>query len=950
MKKTFYTNMILSLALLVNHQFANGQAAFKNENTKMVAKNHSGCAVTIVDWNGDGLDDIIRLSQGHDCFVEVQQTNSQFYTVHLGDFGSGNSAWAMTCADVDHNGYVDVIADGPGAIGLLKTDNNGTGAALTWLSNSGFFLQNATFADFNNDGWIDLFCCDDNDASHMYLNDGTGNLLVSTLVSFAVNPGMVYGNDPADSGNYGSVWVDFDNDGDMDLFVAHCRQASSSTSDFRRKDRLFVNDGNNNFTDQSSAYGIEVSSFAQTWTASFGDIDNDGDLDLMVTNHDRPSQILENDGTGHYTDITPTTGFCLNCTDTITPIESVMEDFDNDGYADIFVTGSNSRYFHNNGDKTFTRVNNLFNNNRMESFAIGDLNHDGYIDIYASYAGIYTNPTSVDDVIWTNKGGTNHFITLNLKGTVSNHSAIGARAMLYSSLGIQIREVRAGESYGTCNSEQLHFGMGAVTTIDSIIISWPAGGSQTIYAPAVDQFLTIIENTCVSPPSNLVANGPLHICAGQTLTVTAPAGYNYLWSNGDMTPSINITQIGEYNVQITEAGNNCPAVSATIIIPDETPVISAAGTLEFCSGQTVDLFGPAGVAGYMWSNGETTQNITVAQSGTYTLDIQGFCSTWTSNQIAVNVHTAVAPTSNNVTLPVPGSTTITATGLNVSWYDAITGGNLMATGNNFTTPFLNNTTDYYVQTADVYGGGLGPVGIKYANPTYSGNTTNAKQIFTVTSNCTLISVKVYTDTPGDRLIELRDANNVLVNSLLVNVAVDSQVVMLNFPLTPGIGYRLGTNTGTNTTNFGFNSPRFKRNDTGVSYPYTIQNALSITGSDQGSSRYYYFFDWQVDVAPISCPSTRLLVTVTVTGTVGINEVAAHDMKIYPNPAKDKLFIEMENPLKSMITISDQVGRILQTETIQGKNNTIDISGIAAGIYHLKVQRENSEYIYKVIIQ
>ena len=94
----------------------------------------------------------------------------------------------------------------------------------------------------------------------------------------------------------------------------------------------------------------------------------------------------------------------------------------------------------------------------------------------------------------------------------------------------------------------------------------------------------------------------------------------------------------------------------------------------------------------------------------------------------------------------------------------------------------------------------------------------------------------------------------------------------------------------------------------------------------------------------------LLVTVTVTGTVGINEVAAHDMKIYPNPAKDKLFIEMENPLKSLITISDQIGRVLQTETIQGKNNTIDISGIAAGIYHLKVQRENSEYIYKVIVQ
>ena len=312
MKTTNYTKLFLSLLLLMAFQFTQAQLAFRNDNSKLVNPNfHSGCAITIIDWNNDGLDDIIRLSQGHDCYVEVRTIDQKYTTVHLGDFGTGNSAWAMTVADIDHNGYVDVVADGPNAIGVLMTNNTGTGATLSWLANSGFFLQNATFGDFNNDGWIDLFCCDDNDASHIYMNDGAGNLMVSSFINFALNPGITYGgnNDPADSGNYGSVWVDFDNDGDMDLFVAHCRQASSSTSDLRRKDRLFVNDGFNNFTDQSTAYGIEATSYAQTWTASFGDIDNDGDLDLMVTNHDIPSQIFENDGTGHYTDITATTGF-----------------------------------------------------------------------------------------------------------------------------------------------------------------------------------------------------------------------------------------------------------------------------------------------------------------------------------------------------------------------------------------------------------------------------------------------------------------------------------------------------------------------------------------------------------------------------------------------------------------------------------------------------------------
>ena len=130
----------------------------------------------------------------------------------------------------------------------------------------------------------------------------------------------------------------------------------------------------------------------------------------------------------------------------------------------------------------------------MESFAIGDLNHDGKTDIYGGYATIYTNPTNIDDVIWMNStNNNNHFVTLNLIGTVSNKGAIGARATVYSSLGNQIREVRAGENYGTCNSSMLHFGMGSVTTIDSIVVRFPSGITQTLVNPAVDQFIKLLK-------------------------------------------------------------------------------------------------------------------------------------------------------------------------------------------------------------------------------------------------------------------------------------------------------------------------------------------------------------------------------------------------------------------------------------------------------------------------
>ncbi|MBL7947670.1 MAG: VCBS repeat-containing protein, partial [Bacteroidia bacterium] len=409
------------------------QLSFTNANNKIAGPMYSGCAVTVTDVNFDGLDDILRMDQGHNVSLELQNRDGSFSNHYLTSIGSG-SAWAMTCADVDHNGWKDMIADGNSGIELVKIFESGGNitSTTTTLPNSGFFLQNATFCDMNNDGWIDLFCCDDNAVSKLYVNDGSGNLFPSTIVNFAINPGINYNGDPADSGNYGSCWIDFDNDHDLDLYVAHCRQSTSSPTDLRRINRLFVNDGNNNFTEAAGTYGIDIG--WQTWTASFGDIDNDGDLDLLLTNHDHTSQIFENDGTGHYTELTGT-GFNTN---TITPIESVFEDFDNDGYIDILVTGDEWVYYKNNGDKTFSQVSGLMANNGMLSFAIGDLNHDGFVDVYASYGDIYTNPTNIPDVLYLNNGNSNRFINFQLEGAASNKGAIGGRATIYGDFGVQV--------------------------------------------------------------------------------------------------------------------------------------------------------------------------------------------------------------------------------------------------------------------------------------------------------------------------------------------------------------------------------------------------------------------------------------------------------------------------------------------------------------------------------
>ena len=126
-------------------------ATFTNANSRLNnAVFHSGLCVAVCDVNGDGLDDIVRLSQGHDLYIEYQRTNQTFNTVHIGDFGGG-SAWGMSLGDVDHNGYKDVLEGGSGCK-LWKIGPAGAMGSAIQISTTNFFLQNANFMDVNG-GW-----------------------------------------------------------------------------------------------------------------------------------------------------------------------------------------------------------------------------------------------------------------------------------------------------------------------------------------------------------------------------------------------------------------------------------------------------------------------------------------------------------------------------------------------------------------------------------------------------------------------------------------------------------------------------------------------------------------------------------------------------------------------------------------------------------------------------
>jgi ASPIC and UnbV/Secretion system C-terminal sorting domain/Ig-like domain CHU_C associated/FG-GAP-like repeat len=966
MKKITTRVIALSILLFLGSSLF-AQFSFTNSNTLLSTTSNSGCAVTVVDLNNDGLDDLVKMDQSTDLVVDMQNQNGTFTNYYLGNISGTSKVWGMAVADVDHNGWKDVATGTYGAMYVVKLSWNGTTIVPNKVLLGGsYFVQNITFGDINNDGWVDLAVCDDNDYMKIYQNN-SGNLsLTTTLMNTNINPGLTVGGDPYDSGNYGSVWTDFDNDGDLDLYIAHCRQAASSASDMRRRDRLFVNNGSNVYAEMAANYNIEptAGTYKQTWTTSFGDLDNDGDQDIVMTNHGENGQILQNDGTGHYTDVTAGSGYNT----TFDPIESIVEDFDNDGFLDILISGPGFLMYKNNGNGTFTSVSNPFSGSSFLSFATGDLNHDGKVDLLASYGQVYNNPTNIDDVLYLNTtNNTNHFINFDLRGTASNKGGIGAKVTIYGSFGKKVREIRSGETYGTSNTLTAHFGLGQSTTIDSAVVKWPSGIVTRLGQLSADQFVTQFESGC-SITGNIIS-GTGVLCTGQSTILTAPAGYSsYLWSNGATTNSITVNTTGNYNVAVTSSGgcNNVSPLFKVSLNPNETPIVTSSSTVNNCAGNI--SLSSSSAASYLWSgpNGfsANTQTIVPPASGAYSVTIQGVCGIFTSAASTVNVLAAPAPLTTGATGVGPISLSLSAAGSGgtLSWYDQATNGNLIATGASYTTPTLTVTTTYYVDETTAYPGNPGQVGPKYhsGNNFFSATTTNGSVNFNVLNNCTLKTVKVYTDSTKVRQIQLKNSAGTVIQSLSTNlIGGDTTILNLNWPLTTGNGYVMTTNASVNMANFGFNSPRMLRSNQNVSYPYTLGNFVSLTGSNQGSNVYYYFYDWKLESPSFNCVSARIPVDATISGLTGISSIANNsnsDVVVYPNPASNNLQVRFEigNSSISTIQMMDVTGRIISTYVVekpfQGQNVSLDLTGINSGSYFVRIQNNNKVSIQKIVIE
>ena len=301
------------------------------------------------------------------------------------------------------------------------------------------------------------------------------------------------------------------------------------------------------------------------------------------------------------------------------------------------------------------------------------------------------------------------------------------------------------------------------------------------------------------------------------------------------------------------------------------------GNPNICNGEVITL-SPSSLTAdeYSWSTGENATSITVSESGSYTLNASSQCGD-SEATINVTVNDPVEnPISNDLIIDSGEVAELNATGTgNIIWQDEY--GNNLFEGESYSTNPLFENTSYYVVNEEVI---VEPESFftgaeeHEGDSEYSGTVYNGGLRFNADSEFILNNVTVYTNTDGERTIELQDINGTVLLSQLVNIPASEQgtVINLNWSVPQGNNLILTTNTAMNNDNFGDNNPMLRRTtDDLPNFPYSIDNVLEITegmyddGDGQGfsTSYYYYFYNWDITTLGASCYSDPIEVNVIV---------------------------------------------------------------------------------------
>jgi hypothetical protein len=435
--------------------------------------------VCVADYNNDGFDDIFCTYYGHN---QLYRNNGDGtftdVTKQAGLWEDGPPRWGAGCAflDYDRDGHLDLFVSnyirfelehapvpgqnstctwkgipvtcGPRGLATgrhILYHNNGDGTFTDVTKKSGLSVANESYgmtvvaADFDEDGWIDIFVASDSTPSLLFMNNRDG-----TFREEGVMRGVGLSDDGMEQAGMGVGIGDYNLDGHLDLFKTHFTGDTAG---------CYRNDGKGNFEDVTRLSKVGVETRYTCWGTGFVDFDNDGHPDVLVA------------------------------TGSVYP--EVERKFPQYPYK------SRLLLFQNLGDGTFEELGEHTGPGLKQLYssrgcAFGDFDNDGDMDV------LIMNMNEPPSLLRNDIDPKASWIKVKLEGVKSNRSAIGARVIVYYRNKKQAQAVVSQSSYYSCNDPRLHFGLGAVTAVD-VEVFWPNGLHEMYKNLAVNQLITLRE-------------------------------------------------------------------------------------------------------------------------------------------------------------------------------------------------------------------------------------------------------------------------------------------------------------------------------------------------------------------------------------------------------------------------------------------------------------------------
>jgi enediyne biosynthesis protein E4 len=471
------------------HLYKNNRDGTFTDVTEKSGLGRSGwqTGICVGDYDNDGWDDLFCTFWGHNILFRNNGNGTFSDVTSKAGLTQSKGRWGTGCSflDYDRDGHLDLfvcnfvkldpekppsISDAsfcqwkgvptmcgprglPGDTNILY-HNNGDGTFTDVSEKAGILKPGLRYSitsvccDFDNDGWPDIYVAVDSMPSILFQNNHDG-----TFTDIAVMAGCAYNDDGHEQAGMGLGVADYDCDGWFDIFKTNFADDTSN---------LYHNNGDGTFSDLSFNSGVGINNNYVAWGCGFIDYDNDGWSDIVQIN-------------GH-----------------------VYPEIDNYNFGETF---KNPRLVYKNlGNGHFKDVSAEMGPGITARFssrgaAFGDYDNDGGMDV------LILNMNDVPSLLHNVGGNKQNWIKLKLIGTKCNRTAIGARARVITGKHIQMDEVRSGASVMSQNDLRLHFGLGAVETIDAIEVKWPTTQKvERFTSIKANQILTIREGDGIVSP------------------------------------------------------------------------------------------------------------------------------------------------------------------------------------------------------------------------------------------------------------------------------------------------------------------------------------------------------------------------------------------------------------------------------------------------------------------